>query len=61
LILLTLGLFMLVINGVIVWVTAMVSGGALTVGGLGDAILAGIVISLANMVLEAIFGLNDDD
>ena len=52
---------MLVINGVIVWVTAMVSGGALTVGGLGDAILAGIVISLANMVLEAIFGLNDDD
>ncbi len=61
LILLTLGLFTLVINGLLVLVTAEISGGNLRVGSFGDAVLAGLVISIVNLVLETILGLKRDE
>lgn len=61
LILLTLGLFILVINGLILLLTSVLSGGALVVDGLGTAILGGIVMSLTNVVLEVLLGLRGKD
>ncbi len=56
LIIVTLGLFVLVINGVILMLTGSLTGGLLSVDGLGWAILGGIVMGLVNVVLEALFG-----
>lgn len=56
-ILLTLGLFTLIVNGFIVWVAANL------VPGLGiefwPAVLAGMIISLINYVLTSLLDLND--
>lgn len=54
LVILTLGLFVLVINGLILRVTASLSGGRLTVDGWVPAILGGIVLALVSMVLEVL-------
>ncbi|MCS7323993.1 MAG: phage holin family protein [Anaerolineae bacterium] len=61
LILLTLGLFILVINGVILLLVSALSGGALVVDGLGTAILGGVVMSLANIILEVLLGLRTEE
>jgi len=51
----------LVINGLILLLTSVLSGGALVVDGLGTAILGGIVMSLTNVVLEVLLGLRGKD
>lgn len=56
-IIVTLGLFALVVNGALLLITARLTDG-LSVSGLGAAVLGGIVISIVTMVLE---GVLDDD
>jgi putative membrane protein len=56
LVILTLGLFILVINGAMLMLTAWLSGGALTIDGWWPAILAGIVMGIINAVLEGVVG-----
>ena len=60
LVILTLGLFVLVINGFMLLLTASFSGGRLFVDGLGWAIIGGIIMGVVNVILEAVFGLNHD-
>lgn len=50
----TLGLFILVINGLMLRLTAALSGGRLVVDGWLPAILGGIIMSLVSMALEAV-------
>lgn len=61
LVILTLGLFVLVINGLMLQLTAWLSGGRLQIAGLGVAVLAGIVMGVTNMVLEAVVGAFAED
>jgi len=61
LIILTLGLFLFVLNGVMLLITDELAGGRFDVDGLGSAILGGIIISLVNMVLEGLLGVNEDN
>lgn len=60
-VILTLGLFILVINGVMLMITSSLIPGRLQVEGLGAAILGGIVMSIVSMVLEGVFGLNKEE
>jgi putative membrane protein len=60
LVILTLGLFALVINGVMLLITAALSDGRLVVENLGWAIVGGIIMGIVNIVLESVFGLNRD-
>jgi putative membrane protein len=59
-IILTLGLFLLVINGLLLRITADLSGGRLIVEGWGSAILGGIIMGLVGMVLESVLKLDDN-
>lgn len=61
LIIVTLGLFILVINGLILMLTSSLTGGLLTVDSLGSAILGGVVMGIVNVVLESLFGLGRGD
>jgi len=61
LVILTLGLFVLVINGLMLLLTATFSGGLLQVAGLGTAVVAGVVMGVTNMVLEAVVGAFAED
>lgn len=61
LVILTLGLFVLVINGLMLQLTATLSGGLLRVESLGTAVIAGIVMGVTNMVLEAVTGAFTED
>jgi putative membrane protein len=56
LIILTLGLFILVINGAMLWLTAQLSGGRLQVDSIVWAIIGGVVMGVINVILEAIIG-----
>ena len=58
LVILTLGLFAFVINGIVLMITASLSGGRLIVADLGTAIIGGIVMGIVNMVLEVVLGMN---
>lgn len=60
LVILTLGLFMFVINGIMLMITAALSGGRLVVDGLGWAIIGGIIMGVVNVVLEVVLGMNND-
>jgi len=60
LILITLVLFYLVVNGLMLLITDELAGGNFDVDGLGWAILGGIVLGLVGMVLESLLGLDDD-
>jgi putative membrane protein len=53
---LTLGLFILVINALMLGLAAWVSGGMLDVNGWWPALLGGIVLAIVNMLLEAVLG-----
>lgn len=53
---LTLGLFILVINALMLSLAAWVSGGMLDVNGFWPALIGGIVLAIVNMVLESITG-----
>jgi putative membrane protein len=61
LIILTLGLFVLVINGVMLLITDALSGGRFTVDGLGWAILGGLVVSVIAQIVETVLGVNNRD
>lgn len=52
-ILLTLGLFMIVINGITVWLASELYSG-LQIQGFGTAIITGIIIGLVNYLVTAI-------
>lgn len=60
LVLLTLGLFLLVINGVMLIITSEITGGLLQVESFGWAFFGGIIIALVNMMLEGALGLRDE-
>ena len=61
LVILTIGLFVLVINGAMLMLTASLSDGRLIVEGWVPAILGGIIMGIINVVLEAVLGLNRKD
>ncbi len=52
LIVLTLGLFLLVINALVLLLTAALSGGSLQFASFGDALLAGLVIGAVNWGMQ---------
>jgi putative membrane protein len=58
LVIVTFGLFILVINGLMLMLTSSILGDIFIVEGLGTAILGGIIISIINMVLESALGQN---
>lgn len=63
LIIVTLGIFIFVLNGVMLMLTSALSGGRLTVDSLGWAILGGIIMGIAGVVVEAVLravGLEED-
>lgn len=51
---LSLGLFLIVINAVTLMLTAGIMGSAFTIDGFGMALLAAIIISLLNMLINNI-------
>jgi putative membrane protein len=61
LILFSLGLFLLVINGILLLITDAIAGSRLEVDGLGWAVLGGIVMGLVGMTLESILGVDEDE
>lgn len=60
-IILSLGLLIPVINGLMLMLTASLAGDRLTVDGLGWAILGGLIMGVVSMVLEGALGVDDDD
>ncbi|WP_119072852.1 phage holin family protein [Aggregatilinea lenta] len=61
LIILTLGLFYLVVNGLMLLITDELAGGRFDVDGLLWAILGGLVFGIVGSILESALGLNDKD
>jgi putative membrane protein len=61
LVILTLGLFFLVINGLMLLLTDEIAGDRFQVDGLGWAILGGLVLGIIAGVLEAAIGLDEED
>jgi putative membrane protein len=56
LVILTLGLFILVINGLMLWLTAALLPQLFQIDSFGWAVLGGIIISIINMALESALG-----
>jgi putative membrane protein len=56
----TLGLFLLVINGLMLMLTASLIPARLQIDGFGTAVLAGLIMGILGMVMESALGLNDD-
>ena len=56
LVVLTLGLFILVINGLMLWLTAALLPDLFKIDSFGWAILGGVIVSIINMILEAVIG-----
>ena len=59
-VILTLGLFILVINGLMIQLVAWLVGSAMSVDGFGWALVGGIVMSIITMILEGLLKLNDE-
>lgn len=59
-VILTLGLFILVINGLMLMLVDSLAGDRLSVDGFGWAVLGGIVMALVSMVLESLLGMKDE-
>ncbi|MDQ7023940.1 MAG: phage holin family protein [Anaerolineae bacterium] len=55
-VILTLGLFIFVVNGMLLRVAAYFAGDAFSIEGLWPAVLGGIVMAIVNMVLEGLLG-----
>jgi putative membrane protein len=55
-IILTLGLFIFVINGLMLLLTASLSGGRLIIDGFWWAVLGGIIMGIVGLVLETVLG-----
>jgi putative membrane protein len=60
-VIITLGLFVLVINGIMLLVTASLLPNQLHVDGIGWAIVGGIIMSIITMVLEGVLGGDKDN
>jgi putative membrane protein len=60
-IILTLGILIPVINGLMLMLTAWIAGDRMQVDGLGWAILGGLIMGLGVLVLESALGLREDD
>ncbi|MBP8974249.1 MAG: phage holin family protein [Anaerolineae bacterium] len=60
LIILTLGLFAIVVNGLMLLITDALAGGRFTVDGLGWAILGGLVVGAISGILERVLGLDEE-
>jgi len=60
-VLLTLGLFILVINGLVLWVAADFAGSALVITGFWPAFWGGIIMAIVNMILEGMFGIREEE
>ncbi|MCC7450339.1 MAG: phage holin family protein [Anaerolineae bacterium] len=58
-IILTLGLFLFVINGLMLLLTANLSGGRLIIDGFWWAVGGGIIMGIVGLVLESVLGLRD--
>jgi len=58
-IILTLGLFTFVINGLMLQLTASLSGGRLTIDGFWWAVGGGIIMGIVGLVLESVLGIRD--
>lgn len=56
----TLGLFLLVINGFMLWLTAQILPGLIFIDSFWWAVGGGVIVSLLNMVLDSVTGRNDD-
>lgn len=61
LVILSLGLFVLVINGIMLLITSSLIPGRLQVDGLGPAIVGGIIMSILSLILERVLGVDDDN
>lgn len=61
LVILSLGLFVLVINAVMLLITAALIPGRLRIDGFWPAFLGGIVMSIISIVLERVLGLDDNN
>jgi putative membrane protein len=61
LVFLTLGLFILVINGLMLLLTASLVPERLTIDGFGWAIIGGIIMGVVGVVMEGALGLNKDE
>jgi len=59
LIFLTLGLFLLVINGLLLLLTEALSGNRLLIDGFWWAVLGGFIMGVVGIVLEGVLGLDD--
>lgn len=59
-VLISLGLFILVINGALLLCTASLLPNRLQIDGLWPAILGGIVMSILSLILESLLGVKDD-
>ncbi|MEO1288720.1 MAG: phage holin family protein [Chloroflexota bacterium] len=60
-VILTLGLFIFVINGFVLYIASEFAGGALIIDGFWPAFWGGIIMAIVNMILEGIFGIRDDE
>ena len=60
-IILTLGLFILVINALVLQLTASLSGGRLTIESFWWAVLGGLVMAIIGMILENVLGIRKED
>jgi len=61
LIILTLGLFAIVVNGLMLLITDALAGGRFTVDGLGWAMLGGLVVGAISGILEGVLDLDKKD
>ncbi|MBN1564766.1 MAG: phage holin family protein [Anaerolineae bacterium] len=61
LILLTFGLWILVVNGLILIITAELAGSRFQVDTIWWAILAGVIVGIIGGIMENVLGLNDKD
>jgi putative membrane protein len=58
-VILSLGLFILIINGVLLMITDSLVGDRLTVDGFGTAILGGIIMGILSIIMETVLGLRE--
>lgn len=59
LIIITLGLFILVVNGAMLMLTAALSGGRLVIDSFWWAIGGGLIMSIVGMILERLLGIDE--
>jgi putative membrane protein len=61
LIILTLGLFAIAINGIMLLITAAIAGNRFTIDGFWWAVLGGLVVGIIAGILESVLGVNEKD